>query len=330
MAAGLFAAVMVLTAPAPARAESCNFLQEKLGQCTRDPAPPPETTNCNQLAELLGLCTPSTTTPAPVDPTPDPNAPCGGVATVPKTGGGTWSCHWSDEFSGSDLDRDVWHVQVSGEGSFDSDDQDCNVDSPDNIQVTGGNLVLTSRIEDEPFICADSNGPREAQITSAAVNTFQTISVTPGSRVEFRAKVTGPKQPGLQESFWLYPQDFLLGGPFLDEIDVAEIYHDWPDRAIPFIHHPLEVLDLFSTKQTCLIEDINDWNTYVVEWKSNEIRIIYNGNTCLVNTMGAGFVNKPHMIAIMQALGVHARNRYQPGSGVLPASTVVDYVRVYR
>jgi beta-glucanase (GH16 family) len=201
------------------------------------------------------------------------------------------------------------------------------MDSPNNIAVGNGTLTLTARKEAAPFLCQDTWGPRQTQYTSASVSTFGLFGLNKG-RVEFRAKVTGADQPGLHEAFWLFPMD-LNGGPGRGEIDVAEIYHRYPDRAIPYIHHPNSWLDPSDTNTNCLIANIHDWNTYVLEWTSSSLTIIYNGTTCLTNTMGAWNFNKPYMLAITQGLGWPG-NDFVPGVTPLPASTIVDYVRVYK
>jgi beta-glucanase (GH16 family) len=287
-------------------------------------------TSCNLLQQLLGQCTPTTTAPSSTSTTAttsNPNALCGGVATLPKAGGGTWTCTWSDEFTGDQLDRTKWRPQTTEGSNFSSNNLDCVVDSPNNISVGGGSLTLTSRKEAAPFTCPDPDGPRSTSYTSATLTTFGLYDLKRG-RVEFRAKVTGADQPGLHEAFWLFPTD-LLGGPGLGEIDVAEIYHRYPDRAIPYIHHPLSTLDPNDTKTSCLIPNIHDWNTYVVEWTSSSIKVIYNGVQCLNDTLGASNFNKPYMLAITQGLGWPG-NDFVPGVTPLPASTIVDYVRVYQ
>ena len=78
-----------------------------------------------------------------------------------------------------------------------------------------------------------------------------------------------------------------------------------------------------------MIPNIADWNTYVVEWTAQSITIIYNGQVCLTNTMGASNFNRDFMVALTQGLGWPG-NDFQPGITPLPAQTLVDYVRVYK
>lgn len=304
----------------------CNALQQLLGMCQKAP------TACNALQQLLGLCakpapTPTPTpTPAPTQPAPAPGEECGGHPTVPKAGGGVWTCDFHDEFDGTVLNRAMWLPQTTKGSGFDSNDHDCFMDSPNNVSVSGGSLVLTSRQEPAPFICEDRVA-RSTQYTSGSVSTFQLKSVNRG-RVEVRAKIISGKVQGTHTAFWLFPQD-LNGGPGRGEIDIAEIYGIYSDRAIPYIHHPFSAIDNSDTNNFCLIPDIADWNTYVVEWTAESIRIIYNDQVCLTNTMGAPNFNKDYMVALTQGLGWPG-NDFQRGVTPLPAQTIVDYVRVYK
>ena len=248
------------------------------------------------------------------------------TATVPKAGGGVWTCDFNDEFNGTGLNRAMWLPQTTKGSGFDSNDHDCFMDSPNNVSVSGGSLVLTSRQEPAPFVCEDAV-PRSTQYTSGSVSTYQRKSVNRG-RVEVRAKILSAKVQGTHTAFWLFPQD-LLGGPGLGEIDIAEVYGIYSDRAIPYIHSPLEAVDPSDTNNYCMIQNIADWNTYVVEWTAQSIKIIYNGQVCLTNTLAASTFNKDYMVALTQGLGWPG-NDFQPGITPLPAQTLVDYVRVYK
>ncbi len=269
--------------------------------------------------------TPTTVPTTTTTSGPTAGGACGGVPTVPKAGGGVWTCDFNDEFNGSALDRTLWFPQPTKGSGFDSNDHDCFMDSPNNVSVSGGNLVLTSRREPAPFVCEDTV-PRTTQHTSGSVSTYQRKSVNRG-RVEVRAKIVSAKVQGTHTAFWLFPQD-LNGGPGRGEIDIAEIYGTYSDRAIPYIHHPLSALDTSDTNNYCMIPNIADWNTYVVEWTAPSITIIYNGQVCLTNTMGASSFNRDFMVALTQGLGWPG-NDFQPGITPLPAQTLVDYVRVY-
>lgn len=113
-------------------------------------------TKCNFLQQLLRQCpkptSTTTTTTTSTSTTSIPSTACGGVATIPKFGGGSWTCDFGDEFNGSSLDRTMWLPQTTKGSGFDSNDHDCFMDSPNNVSVAGGTLVLTSRQEPAAFV----------------------------------------------------------------------------------------------------------------------------------------------------------------------------------
>ena len=278
--------------------------------------------------------TKATTTTAAPTTTAAAALPCGG--SLPKAGGGTWQCSWSDEFNGTTLDTSKWHVQQTAGSGF-TQGGGCFVDSPNNVSVSGGTLRLTARKEAAPFTCVDPvGGSFTTQYTTASVSTFGRFSQTYG-RFEVRAKLAPVFVKGLQTSFWLWPDNSLKYGawPLSGEIDIAEIYTQYPDRAIPYIHYNPATLDWNVTNNYCLINDISQFHTYVVEWTPQTITIIYDGKTCLVNDWNpAGLVkpapfDHPFMVALTQALGM-TTNSYDPAVTPLPATTQVDYVRVWK
>jgi beta-glucanase (GH16 family) len=328
--------MVIPSAEAAEPAPACNALLQLLNACPAAPttttttAPGQTTTTaCNAWLQLLNAC-PKPTTTTTAAPTTTTTAPdVGQCADLPKAGGGTWHCVWADEFDGTSLNRAKWLPQPTQGTGFSSNKQDCFMDSPNNVSVGGGNLTLTSRKEPAPFVCHDTSGDRTTQYTSGSVSTYGMFTPTYG-RVEFRAKVISGKVQGTHTAFWLFPQD-LNGGPGRGEIDVAEIYGIYSDRAIPYLHWAGSATDPNATNNYCMIPDIADWNTYVLEWTNTSIRIIYNGVVCLTNTYTANRApwNRPYMLAVTQGLGWPG-NDFQPGVTPLPASTVVDYVRVWQ
>jgi beta-glucanase (GH16 family) len=139
--------------------------------------------------------------------------------------------------------------------------------------------------------------------------------------------------PGLQESFWMLPVNPISGWPRSGEIDIAEIFHRYPDRAIPYVHYS-NPWDPNRTNNYCLIDDIWEYHDYVLEWTPQTIKISYDGVVCIddpwspILQAGRAPFNAPFYLTLTQALGV-PDNAFVPGTTPLPASTVVDYVRVY-
>ena len=163
---------------------------------------------------------------------------------------------------------------------------ECFVNSPNNVSVGGGVLSLTVRKEAAPFTCASPVGSYATQYTSGSVLTYGLFSQAYG-RFEVRAKLPSAAVKGLQESFWLWPDNSNKYGyywPQSGEIDIAEMYSQYADRAIPYIHYVPAVTDPNVTNTNCLISDISAFHTYVAEWTPTTITIKYDGQTCVIDT----------------------------------------------
>ena len=327
--------------PPPAR----NWLLCLLGGCppptTTPPGSPPPARNW--LLCLLGGCRPTTTTSSTSStttttttttiPTTTTTPPTESCDTLPRAGGGTWECSFNDEFDGTSLDRTKWTPELTADGRHDGG-HECFVDDPDNISVSDGSLRLTVRKEAAPIECASAGS---SDYTSGMVSTVPGPGVgfaqTYG-RYEIRARVTGAKVKGLQEAFWMYPVTPIASWPASGEIDIAEIYHQNPDRAIPYVHYN-NWTDPNVTNNYCLIDDISKFHTYVLEWTPQSIKIIYDGNVCIDDPWQPFFpqsgrqpFDQPFYLILTQALGIGS-NAFDPVNTPLPASTVVDYVRIW-
>ncbi len=286
------------------------------------------------LAIALGPAGQSSTAEGADGPaaTTTPSAPCGGPLGV---GAAQWPCTFDDEFDGTALDTTKWVVQRTATSGYHSG-AECFVDSPNNVSVGDGVLTLTARDEGAPFAC-DPYGIYTTQYTSGMVSSAGRFSQTYG-RFEVRAAVPGTSVPGLQESFWLWPVNSTKYGakwPASGELDIAEIYSQYADRAIPYIHYNPAVRDPFVTNTHCLVNDVSQMHTYTIDWTPATITISFDGNVCLTDAWvpAAPLVHpqpfdQPFFINLTQALGI-VTNAFQPGVTPLPASTKVDYVRVW-
>ncbi len=299
--------------------------------------------NAKLLCSLTRKCPPATTTSTTsttssttTTTTTTTLPPAEGCVALPKDGGGTWECTFADEFDGSALDRTKWTPHPTSKNSHD-DGRLCYVDDPDNVSVSDGTLKLTVRKEETPVDCA---GLYRAQYTSAMVAQYPTPSgggfTQTYGRYEIRARVTGAKVAGLQESFWMWPVDYEgYAWPASGEIDIAEIYHRYPDRAIPYVHYN-NPWDPNVTNNYCMIDDISKFHSYVLEWTSERIKIFYDGQLCIDDPWDPRFpqvkpqpFDKPFYLILTQALGVGG-NDFNAATTPLPASTIVDYVHIWQ
>ncbi len=277
---------------------------------------------------------PSTTLPA----TPSGTAPsagadtdCGGQPTV-TVEGQQWACTFDDEFDGTGLDTGKWVVQQTADGGYHSG-QECDEDDPANVSVSDGSLHLTAE-QVASFLCP-GDPPYFTQYTSGMVSTAQRFAQTDGL-FEVRAKVSSATTQGLQSSFWLYPAQLTYGPwPASGEIDIAELFSEYPTLAIPFVHYNSAAGDPDDTNDHCVIADPSQFHTYAVQWTPQALTFLYDGQTCLVDRWSAASplvdpapFNEPFYICLTQALGI-GTNQFLPGSTPLPATTSVDWVRVW-
>ena len=275
----------------------------------------------------------SASTAAPAAPAPaPPGSECGGQPTV-DVDGQTWQCSFDDEFNGTTLDTSKWVVQQTADGGYHSG-LECFEDSPDNVSVAGGTLNLTVQQAASSFLCP-GEPPYSTQYTSGMVSTYQHFTQTDGL-FEVRAKISGATTPGLQSSFWLYPAQPTYGAwPASGEIDIAELFSEYPTLAIPFVHYNNSANDSGATNDHCVIGDPSQFHTYAVQWTPQSLTFLYDGQTCLVDHWSSASplidpapFNEPFYICLTQALGI-GTNEFTPGTTPLPATTSVDWVRVW-
>jgi beta-glucanase (GH16 family) len=280
---------------------------------TTAPPPPPTTS----------------TTPAP---TPDTGSNCGGQPTA-AVDGQQWGCTFDDEFNGISLDPSKWTVQQTATSGYHSGPE-CFVDSPANVSEVGGLLNLTAE-QTAPFTCPAPVLPYQTQYTSGMVSTYQHFSQAYGL-FEVRAKDSGATEQGLQSSFWLYPETLTYGAwPASGEIDIAELFSEYPQLAIPNLHYNGSSYDPGATSDHCIIGDPGQFHTYAVQWTPSSMTFLYDGNTCLVDHWNpqSPLVNpspfdRPFFVCLTQALGI-TTNSFLAGATPLPATTSVDWVRVW-
>jgi beta-glucanase (GH16 family) len=319
--------------PLPGLAWLTSLLHTILGGFTPTTTVPPTTAPPTTVSPSTD---PPTTTPSTDPPDEEVGLPCDVDAPVidPITGT-SWTCTFADEFAGTELDHDVWVPQtsdVSGFGSL----SDCYVDDPDNIAVRNGRLELSVIREPEPFTCVAPKrvGNYTTRYTAASVSTYQRWSQAFG-RFEIRAKFPAAAAPGLQGSLWLWPDNALKYGPWpmSGEIDMAEVYSQYNDRAIPYIHYLTTSPRV--TNDYCLLA-VDDWHTYTLEWTPSKLTIRFDGQVCVDHTIAPLLggapqpFDAPFLLALTEGLGLDGNALDEADPPPFPATLQVDYVRVWR
>jgi beta-glucanase (GH16 family) len=273
---------------------------------------------------------------------PAPSIPVPSLATTSsacddtglrKPDGSAWLCTFSDEFSGDTLDRDVWTPQRTATSSYHIGD-DCFVDDPANVAVRDGVLALSVTKEAAPFTCASPEGDYTSQHTAGMVSTWDSFAQARG-RFEIRAAFPATEVAGHHGALWLFPKNPTAAFPYSGEIDIAEMYSAYPDRAIPFVHYEHSYGDPTVTNNHCMIDDVSDFHTYTLEWTPTTLSIAYDGRVCVthqINRSAAEGTTPPFdgefILALTQGRGLfpNAPTAETPDTG----TTTIDYVRVWQ
>ena len=174
--------------------------------------------------------------------------------------GGNWTCTFDDEFNGTSLNTHYWQPQLTATSLYVAG-PDCYVNNPSTISESGGYLNL-SVVKLPQFKCV---GHYNSQYETGMVTTRSLFTQTYGA-FEVNAKLPVSTAPGLQETFWLYPQNLTYGKwPASGEIDFAEFYSQYPNLDVPYIHYTNSASDPNVTSHNCTINP-TQFNTYGVDW----------------------------------------------------------------
>ena len=198
--------------------------------------------------------------------------------------------------------------------------------------MSGGTLNLSVRKNATALPCA--NGLPATPYRAGMVSTYHLFSQQYG-RFEARFKTTATTAPGLQESWWLWPDDrdplAQVLWPLNGEIDIAETYSVYPDLGIPFLHYGENdnggPIPGTNTAWGCAAPR-GVFNTYTLEWTASRLEVLVNGHSCLVNTSGNSAFRKHYILNLTQALGTGADA--VTAATKVPAVMNVDYVKVWK
>lgn len=242
-------------------------------------------------------------------------------AAAPSASAATdWKLVWSDEFNGSSLNTANWTAEIgTGSGGWGNNELQYYTNRPQNLQVTGGNLVITAQKE--------SYGGMN--YTSARIKTQGLQNFTYG-KVEARIKL--PSGQGLWPAFWMLGSNIsTVGWPYCGEIDIMErVNHN------PFVNGTVhwDAGGHADYGRTSGNLDFSQYHTYSIEWDSKYIRWFVDGNQFNEFYIENGTGNteefqKPFFILLNLAVGGNWPGS-PDGSTPFPSQMLVDYVRVYQ
>jgi beta-glucanase (GH16 family) len=219
----------------------------------------------------------------------------------------------------------------------------CYVNDPNTVSESGGYLNLTVVKLAKQFTCKKITGSFTTKYEGGMLDSAGLFNQEFGF-FEVRAEMPAASVPGLQETLWLYPENETLYGPWPDsgEIDFAEFYSKYPNLDVPVVHYPGNTMDPDATNQNCGqsgVATAGQFNTYAVLWTPTTITTYFNGMTCMTDVYGPHVkrpdtapepFNQPFFLNFTAALGDNSGNTFSATKTPLPATTKVDWVRVWQ
>ena len=246
---------------------------------------------------------------------------CG--SSAPPADARPWELVWSDEFDAAALDRSTWTIETGA--GFGTQQRDYDTERPENVSVTGGNLVLTAR--QESYL-------GEAY-TSGRIKSFGHFARTYG---RFEARIRIPRGQGMWPAFWLLGSDIESAGwPGCGEIDVMENRGAEASTVHGSLHGPGysgggAYTEAFSLDGGGAFAD--EFHVFAVEWEPGVLRWyvddrLYQTRTADTLSRKKEWVfDKPFFVILDLAVGgVYGGD--PDASTPFPQSMLVDYVRVF-
>lgn len=241
-----------------------------------------------------------------------------------------WKLVWADEFDGTQLDYTKWAVEENGHGGGNNEMQ-FYVDSPRNVRVESGLLVLEAR--QEPHEYAGVRRP----FTSGRIRTKHRADWT-YCRVEVRAKL--PTGRGIWPAIWMLPTENKYGTwAASGEIDIMEMIGHEPHQIHGTIHYGGRWPRNQSAGKPYALPSgkfADDYHLFALEWEPGVIRWYVDGKNYHTQTKwrseSASYpapFDQPFHLVLNLAVGGNwpgppdAQTRF-------PQRLAVDYVRVYQ
>ncbi len=231
-----------------------------------------------------------------------------------------WSLVWSDEFNGSSLNTANWSAEIgTGSGGWGNNELQYYTNRSQNLQVTGGNLVITALKENYGGM----------GYTSARIKTQNLKTFTYG-KIEARIKL--PTGQGLWPAFWMLGSNITsVGWPKCGELDIMERVNN-NAFVNGTVHWDANGHAEFGRVSDNL--DFSGYHVYSVEWDSSYIRWFVDGvqfNEFYIANNTGNTEEFQRSFFILLNLAVGGNWPGSPNSSTpFPSQMLVDYVRVYQ
>ncbi|TXF86290.1 glycoside hydrolase family 16 protein [Neolewinella aurantiaca] len=227
---------------------------------------------------------------------------------------------WSDEFSGTDLDAEVW-THEPGDGCPDLcgwGNGEVQYYTKDNHRLEDGKLIIT----------AEKN---EGVYTSTRITTKEKQQFRYG-RIEARVKL--PVGKGLVPAFWMLGQNIdQVNWPACGEIDILKYKGQKPGEVLASLHTQTQNGVSASTKKTRFSDIEEGFHRYAAEWTPENIAFFVDDQWVhsfepKSRSAEAWPFDKPFFLLLNLAVG-GTYGGPEVDDSVFPQDYVIDYIRVY-
>ena len=228
----------------------------------------------------------------------------------------SWNLVWSEEFSGTTLNEEVWNYEIGfGNAGWGNNELQYYRSGESNLIVADGKASIIAKQENFG----------SAEYTSARVQTKGKYDVQYG-RIEARIKV--PMGQGLWPAFWMLGSNIdAVGWPECGEIDILEHVNNEMQ-----VHGTIHWDNNGHQYQGGSIStDPAQYHNYAIEWDADQLRWYLDGILYYTRNIGAAQYSEfhePFFFILNVAVGGN-----WPGSPdnttVFPAVMEVDFIRVY-
>ena len=232
---------------------------------------------------------------------------------------GEYKLVWSDEFDGTELNRNNWTVEVNGNGGGNNELQ-YYVDNTKNLEVSNGTLKIHALRENYG----------NKSYTSGRINSKGKQEFKYG-KIEARMKL--PRFSGIWPAFWTLGANYnTVGWPKCGEMDIMEAIND-NNAVFANLHWSYKNTQADTKGKTYDVGDRTQWHTYGMEWDENSAAFyvdgyIYEKYSISTQSEMEEF-RKAQFIILNLAVGGQLPG-YNIDQNSFPATMEVDWVRVYQ
>ncbi len=261
---------------------------------------------------------------------------------------------FADEFNeGTQPDPEVWNYDIGyGPNNFGwgNNEWQLYTDSPDNVRIEDGNLVITALCPVTPC------GVRDGSITSARLTTTDKFEFKFGKIV---ARIRPPVGQGTWPAFWALGANFPeIGWPRSGEIDFMEVFNNTyntaqesniAQRTATSAMHWCDETIVTDPEQNCFPEGrifvkgertlqqslANDFQIWEADWTADSVTVSINGVQYFeldIDPATMEEFRRDFFLLLNVAIGGTLGSGGEPPQGdeMFPQTMLVDYVRVFQ